>query len=62
MLNQDECMVFNSFVIIDLFNHFVLNNIVLFLKLFPNWLKARSHCSDNENDNDNNTKRTHSIG
>ena len=25
-------------------------------------LKARSHCSDNENDNNNNAKRTHSIG
>ena len=25
-------------------------------------LKARSHCSDNENDNDKDAKRTHSYG
>ena len=29
---------------------------------FEMCLKARSHCSDYENDNDNDAKRTHSIG
>ena len=27
-----------------------------------NWGKAESHCSDYDNDNDHDAKRTHSIG
>ena len=33
------------------------NNLWLLCAFIARWVKARSHCSDNQNDNDNNEKR-----